>query len=112
VLQAIKYILSQKKGGFFPPGSMDLINFNNLVGEAMTQFPSVFAPCFADNVNIVGRLSQAYKAADAVRINLAAGSVNLQPSDSSVYIPTYNTHAEPPKLLAELHKQFPHMQLP
>ena len=44
-----------------------------LVGEAMRQHPDCFAPCFSDNVQIVGRLSQAYKAADSVRINLAAG---------------------------------------
>ena len=83
-----------------------------LVGEAMKSFPSCYAPCFADNINIVGPLSEAYKAAEAVRVNLAAGGIDLQPRDSSVYIPTYNTHAEPPKMLAELHRAYPHMQLP
>lgn len=83
-----------------------------LVGEAMKSFPSCFAPCYADNINIVGRLSEAYRAAEAVRINLAAGGIELQPRDSSVYIPTYHAHAQPPRMLADLHAAYPQMQLP
>lgn len=78
----------------------------------MRGFPSCYAPHFADNMYIVGLLSGLDEAARAVHIDLAAVGIELQQRDSSMYIPTYNTHAETPAMLAELHVIYPHMHPP
>lgn len=62
--------------------------------------PFYGAPCFADNSDIVRSLSETYKAAESMRNDLAVGGIEVQPRDSSVFIPPCDTHAEPPAMLA------------
>lgn len=65
-----------------------------------------------ENTQIDGSLSEAYKAAEAVRINLAAWVNELYPGELSVYIPMYNTHTESPAMHAELHAAYNHISFP
>lgn len=78
----------------------------SIVGTTMADHPEVFCSSFSDNIALVGRLSQIFKAAEDLRGSLREINLELQPADSAIYIPSYIMQEEPPELLARLKEQY------
>jgi hypothetical protein len=90
-------------------GKLFNIGTFSVIGASMADHPEVYCSMFSDNIALVGRLSKCFKAADDLRLSLHEIGLRLQPADSTVYIPSYIKHNEPPQILIELQEQYPEL---
>ncbi|MGA0901119.1 MAG: hypothetical protein ACO3SO_12025, partial [Luteolibacter sp.] len=83
-----------------------------LVGAAMASHPKCFAGMWADNIHVVGKLSEAYPAASDIGKALGTAGLQMQPRDSALYVPSYHAADQEPRILPQLRSQYPDMHLP